>query len=126
MAGRHVSAPMFGEVLAFAPVPTGSIAGHTMQESRINELIHTVRETVREKITPGTSALFVMNSDAVVDRVHEAFEGQPMELVRTNLSSKQEPSSAARSATELDGLTRTSSLTRPPGLRFRGELARER
>ncbi|MDQ5839813.1 MAG: DUF1269 domain-containing protein, partial [Chloroflexota bacterium] len=95
-------------------------------ESRINELIHTVRETVREKITPGTSALFVMNSDAVVDMVHEAFEGQPMELVRTNLSSKQGPSSAARSATELDGFTRTSSLTRPPGLRFRGELARER
>lgn len=53
MAGRHVSAPMFGEVLPFAPVPTGSIAGHTMQESRINELIH----TVREEITPGTSAL---------------------------------------------------------------------
>jgi len=54
MADRQVSAPMFGEVLPFAPVPTGSIAGHTMQEPGINELIH----TVREEITPGTSALW--------------------------------------------------------------------
>ena len=46
--------------------------------------------TVREEITPGTSALFVMSSDAVVDKVHAAFEGQPMELVKTNLSGEQE------------------------------------
>lgn len=47
-------------------------------------------ETVRNEITPGTSALFVMSSDAVVDKVHAAFEGQPMELVKTNLSSTEE------------------------------------
>jgi uncharacterized membrane protein len=46
--------------------------------------------TVRDEITPGTSALFVMTSEAVVDKVHAAFEGQPMELVKTNLSSEQE------------------------------------
>ena len=46
--------------------------------------------TVRDEITPGTSALFVMSSEAVVDKVHAAFEGQPMELVKTNLSSEQE------------------------------------
>lgn len=45
---------------------------------------------VREQITPGTSALFVMSSDAVVEKVHQAFEGRPMELVSTNLSSEQE------------------------------------
>jgi uncharacterized membrane protein len=47
-------------------------------------------KSMRESITPGTSALFVMSSDAVVDKVREAFEGQPMELVQTNLSHDQE------------------------------------
>ncbi|MGZ4594022.1 MAG: DUF1269 domain-containing protein [Actinomycetes bacterium] len=47
-------------------------------------------KSVRDQITPGTSALFVMSSDAVVSKVHEAFEGQPMELVQTNLSEEQE------------------------------------
>jgi uncharacterized membrane protein len=45
---------------------------------------------VRAKITPGTSALFVMTSDAVVDRVHDAFGGSRAELVRSNLSQEQE------------------------------------
>lgn len=47
-------------------------------------------ENVREKVTPGTSALFVLTSDAVQDRVREAFEGEDMELVSTNLSRDQE------------------------------------
>ncbi|MEJ2865392.1 DUF1269 domain-containing protein [Actinomycetospora flava] len=48
-----------------------------------------IKET-REKVTPGTSALFVMTSDAVLDKVHDAFAGQHPELVRTNLSNDQE------------------------------------
>lgn len=47
-------------------------------------------KTVRDEVTPGTSALFLMSSDAVLDKVHEAFEGQPMQLIRTNLSDDQE------------------------------------
>ena len=46
--------------------------------------------TIRDEITPGTSALFLMSSDAVMDKVLDAFEGQPMELFRTNLNDKQE------------------------------------
>ena len=46
--------------------------------------------TMRDEITPGTSALFVMSSDAVIDKVQAAFEGQPMQLVQTNLSSDEE------------------------------------
>ena len=46
--------------------------------------------TVRQRVTPGTSALFVMTSDAVQDRVQEAFVGQHMELIATNLSSDEE------------------------------------
>jgi uncharacterized membrane protein len=46
--------------------------------------------TVRDEITPGTSALFVLSSGGVVDKVHAAFEGQQMELVKTNLSNEEE------------------------------------
>ena len=44
----------------------------------------------RDEITPGTSALFVMTSDAVQDRVREAFAGQRAQLMFTNLSNDQE------------------------------------
>ncbi|UGT61913.1 DUF1269 domain-containing protein [Nocardia asteroides] len=44
----------------------------------------------KEKITPGTSALFVLTSDATLDRVHERFAGQRAELLSTNLSHEQE------------------------------------
>jgi uncharacterized membrane protein len=47
-------------------------------------------KAMRDEITPGTSALFVMTSDAVLDKVHQAFAGQPMQLVQTNLSADQE------------------------------------
>jgi uncharacterized membrane protein len=45
---------------------------------------------VRDEVTPGTSALFLMSSGAVMDKVHDAFRGQQAELVSTNLSDDQE------------------------------------
>ncbi|MEE2056763.1 DUF1269 domain-containing protein [Rhodococcus artemisiae] len=47
-------------------------------------------KNLKDKITPGTSALFVLTSDATLDRVHEEFEGQKAELISTNLSHEQE------------------------------------
>lgn len=47
-------------------------------------------KSVRDKVTPGTSALFVLTSGAVLDRVRGAFEGQSAELLSTNLSNEQE------------------------------------
>jgi uncharacterized membrane protein len=47
-------------------------------------------KTVRDRITPGTSALFLLTADEVVDRVHDAFAGTHAELLRTNLSKDQE------------------------------------
>ena len=44
----------------------------------------------RDQITPGTSALFVMSADAVLDKVAAAFAGQKPELLSTNLSDEQE------------------------------------
>jgi uncharacterized membrane protein len=47
--------------------------------------------TIREKVTPGTSALFVMTSDAVMDKVQQAFASEhPVELLYTNLSTEQD------------------------------------
>ena len=44
----------------------------------------------RDEITPGTSALFVLTSGAVQDRVADEFRGTQAELIRTNLSDEQE------------------------------------
>jgi uncharacterized membrane protein len=46
--------------------------------------------SIREKVTPGTSALFVLTSDAVMDKVHQAFADQRPELIYTNLSADEE------------------------------------
>jgi uncharacterized membrane protein len=50
-----------------------------------------IRE-VREKVTPGTSALFLVSSDAVLEAVADrlAIAGAEAELVRTSLSCDQE------------------------------------
>jgi uncharacterized membrane protein len=46
---------------------------------------------VRDEVTPGTSALFLMTSDAVMDRVLDRFEGHVRpELIQTNLSEDDE------------------------------------
>ena len=45
---------------------------------------------VRDSITPGTSAVFLMTSDAVRDRVIEALRGFDAELIQTNLSREEE------------------------------------
>ena len=47
-------------------------------------------KTVQANVTPGTSALFVMSSDAVLDKVRDAFAGLHPELIQTNLSADEE------------------------------------
>lgn len=61
---------------------TGSLTDVGIDDDFIKDL--------KDKITPGTSALFVLTSDATLDRVHEEFEGQKAELISTNLSHEQE------------------------------------
>ena len=43
----------------------------------------------REKVTEGTSALFLLTSGAVQDRIVEAMEGQAFDVVSTNLAQGQ-------------------------------------
>jgi uncharacterized membrane protein len=45
---------------------------------------------VREKVTPGTSALFLMTSNVVQDKVFDQFRSTDAQLVSTNLSVEQE------------------------------------
>ncbi|MGW1740069.1 DUF1269 domain-containing protein [Nocardia sp. NPDC001965] len=61
---------------------SGSLADIGIDDDFIKE--------VRGKLTPGTSALFALTSDATLDRIHDAFRGQSAELVSTNLSHEQE------------------------------------
>jgi uncharacterized membrane protein len=45
---------------------------------------------VREQVTEGTSALFLLTSDAVRDKVAEELKGEKFELIASNLSKEQE------------------------------------
>jgi uncharacterized membrane protein len=47
-------------------------------------------KSVRDQVTPGTSALFLLSSDVVIDRVREEFPVREAELISTNLSADQE------------------------------------
>jgi uncharacterized membrane protein len=47
-------------------------------------------EQVREKVTPGTSALFALTSGATVDRVTEELRQFDFEIISTNLPAEQE------------------------------------
>ena len=46
---------------------------------------------VRDQITPGTSARFLLSQDAVMDKVTGAFAGTHPVLIQTNPSNEQEP-----------------------------------
>ncbi|GAB3165037.1 DUF1269 domain-containing protein [Amycolatopsis stemonae] len=61
---------------------TGSMAHVGIDEEFIG--------TVRNQVTPGTSALFVMSDDTVLDRVVEPFKETGAALVSTNLSAEEE------------------------------------
>ena len=60
----------------------GSMADVGISDSFIKE--------VRSKVTPGTSALFLLSSDVVFDRVAAEFSQTGAELISTNLTSEQE------------------------------------
>ena len=76
--------PLLGAAVGAA---SGALAGALSDVGIDDEFI----DRVRKEVTPGTSALFLMSSDAVMDRVKEAFSGdETPELLFTNLSHEQE------------------------------------
>lgn len=56
---------------------------HKMRHGAIDD---TMMDSVRSDMRPGTSAMVLMSANAEIDAVVHAFEGQPMELIRTDLS----------------------------------------
>jgi len=75
--------PLLGMAIGAA---MGALAGSLSDVGIDDDFI----KRTREEITPGTSALFLMSSGAVKDKVRDAFRGQHPELVSTNLSDDQE------------------------------------
>ena len=76
--------PLFGMAIGAA---MGALAGAFTDVGIDDEFI----KLVREKVTEGTSALFLMTSDVVLDKVAKALNGGPnFELIASNLSREQE------------------------------------
>ena len=75
--------PLLGAAIGAA---SGALAGSLRDVGIDDRFI----DRIRAEVTPGTSALFVMSKDAVVDRVRDAFAGSRPELIFTNLSDEQE------------------------------------
>lgn len=75
--------PFFGMAVGAA---MGALAGHFTDYGISDDFI----KQVREKVTEGTSALFLLTGQATVDKVADAFKGTNMELIQSNLSADQE------------------------------------
>ena len=75
--------PLLGAAIGAA---AGALAGRFSDFGIDNDFI----KRSRDEIKPGTSALFVLTSDAVRDKVQQAFAGQRAELLFTNLSTEHE------------------------------------
>lgn len=76
--------PLLGAAVGAA---TGALAGSLTDVGIDDGFIN----RVRDQVGPGTSALFLMSSDAVLDRIKDAFAAHsPSDLIFTNLSAEQE------------------------------------
>ena len=75
--------PFFGLAIGAAMgALSGKFADYGIDDNFIKQM--------REKVTEGTSALFLLTSGAVVDKVVEATKGQTFEILSTNLPKDKE------------------------------------
>lgn len=75
--------PIFGLAVGAA---MGALAGKFSDYGISDDFI----KQSRDKVTPGTSALFLLTSEVVLDKVAAAVKGQKFEIIQTNLSKEQE------------------------------------
>ena len=75
--------PLFGAAIGGA---LGALGGAFRDYGIDDEFI----KRIRTQVTEGTSALFLMTSEAVMDRVAEAMKDVKFEIIATNLSTEQE------------------------------------
>ncbi len=83
---------LFG-VLFFIPL-FGLVVGATIGAFAVSMTHMGIKEdiikSIRSKVKEGTSALFLMTSDTVEDRVVEAMNQSKFEIIATNLSKEEE------------------------------------
>ena len=75
--------PIFGMAVGAA---FGALGGHFADVGIDDNFIN----QVKSQVTPGTSALFVLSSGAVADRVVDALRGVDFEVIASNLSAEEE------------------------------------
>jgi uncharacterized membrane protein len=83
---------LFG-LIFFVPIlglAVGAAMGAMLGSLRDVGISDAFVDHVRQKVKPGTSALFLLSSDAVMDRVKAEFADTNPELISTNLSAEQE------------------------------------
>jgi uncharacterized membrane protein len=83
LLGFIFAVPLFGMAIGAA---FGALGGAFRDYGIDDDFI----KRVRSQVTEGTSALFLMTSEAVMDRVVEAMKGVQFEFIATNLSHEQE------------------------------------
>jgi len=83
LLGLIFAVPLFGMAVgaAFGALG-GSFRDYGIDDNFIKQ--------VRSQVTEGTSALFLMTSDAVLDRAVDAMKNLKFEIIATNLSKEQE------------------------------------
>jgi uncharacterized membrane protein len=83
---RYASGPQVQEHVT----DEGSMASSLAKRLRKTGIDSTMLEAVKADMKLGTSALVLLSVEAALDTVAEAFEGQAMELIRSDLSVQQE------------------------------------
>ncbi len=75
--------PFFGLAIGAA---MGALAGHFVDYGIDDKFI----KQTREQVTEGTSALFLLTSGGVEDKLMDALKGEKFEIISTNLPKEQE------------------------------------
>ena len=75
--------PLFGIAVGAS---MGALTGHFADYGIDDNFI----KRIRTEVEPGTSALFLMTTNTVVDRVIDELKGRDFELISSNLTQEQE------------------------------------
>jgi uncharacterized membrane protein len=75
--------PFFGMAVGAA---MGALAGHFSNYGIDDDFI----KSVRDQVTEGTSALFLLTGSATVDKLQDELKGQMGALIKSNLTKEQE------------------------------------
>jgi uncharacterized membrane protein len=83
---QYAAAPLAHEHANAQASKAAALAGKLRHTGIDSSMI----ESAKSDMTPGTSVLVVMSSDGAIDTVAQAFHGQDMELIRSDLSVQQQ------------------------------------